>query len=189
MCKLISNYQPYIFIAENVKGLLTIDKGMVLKKIIKDFGALGYHIEYKLLNAKDFGVPQNRERIIIIGTKIDILPKFDFGIIDEKKTTLELTPIHAIGDLEFTKEGEFSNHFWSKAKRNNGQGNKAILQNKVAPTIRAEHYGNIEFHWNNTRRLSARECARLQSFPDDFLFSPSTSSAYRQIGKRAFVPN
>ena len=54
--------------------------------------------------------------------------------------------------------------------------------NSFAPTMRAEHHGNIEWHWNKKRRLSAREVARIQTFPDNFVFYPSTSSAYKQIG-------
>jgi site-specific DNA-cytosine methylase len=57
-----------------------------------------------------------------------------------------------------------------------------IIMDDFAPTMRAEHHGNIEFHYDNMRRLSAREASRIQSFPDDFIFYPSTSSAYRQIG-------
>ena len=62
------------------------------------------------------------------------------------------------------------------------QGNSTVSKDKISPTMRAEHHGNIEFHWNGKRRLSAREAARIQTFPDDFIFYPSTSSAYKQIG-------
>jgi DNA (cytosine-5)-methyltransferase 1 len=88
----------------------------------------------------------------------------------------------AIGDLEQLPEGAVPNHYWSKAKANKGQGNTTVDPDRPGPTMRAEHHGNIEWHWNGTRRLSAREAARIQSFPDDFAFAPSTSSAYRQIG-------
>lgn len=183
MCKVISKTQPKVFLAENVKGLLTIDKGNAIKQIIKDFNSLGYEISYKLLKVSDFGVPQKRERIIIIGTKKNLLPKFDFVLLETNKSKLkQLTIQDAINDLEYLAEGIFPNHIWSKAKKNNGQGNIIVDKNKLAPTIRAEHHGNIEFHWNGLRRLSAREVARIQTFPDNFIFHPSTSSAYRQIG-------
>ena len=72
------------------------------------------------------------------------------------------------------------NYAW--AKKNKGQGNGIIDSDKPGPTMRTEHHGNIEFHWNGKRRLSAREAARIQSFPDDMEFLPSTSQAYKQIG-------
>lgn len=181
MGEVIKRTKPMLFLAENVKGLLTMNNGNAIKTIISDFENLGYHVSYKLLLTADFEVPQKRERVAIVGTRKDILPKFKFPkpVLNEKSwITLE----KAIGDLENTKSEKFSNHSWSKAKKNNGQGNNAVSKNKPGPTMRAEHHGNIEFHWNKKRRLSAREAARIQSFPDDFIFYPSTSSAYKQIG-------
>ncbi len=181
MCEIINKTKPKLFLAENVKGLLTMNNGGAIKQIIKDFEALDYHVSYKLFLTANFEVPQMRERVIIIGTKKNELPDFDFSkVVHEKKEWMTLEK--AIGDLQNSKEGKFSNHFWSKAKKNNGQGNNAVIKDKPGPTMRAEHHGNIEFHWNKKRRLSAREAARIQSFPDDFIFSPSTSSAYKQIG-------
>ena len=112
-----------------------------------------------------------------------IISKLDRSLLKEELTKEKYISIeNAIGDLENLKEGDFSNHFWSKAKKNNGQGNNKVLRDKPGPTMRAEHHGNIEFHWNSKRRLSAREAARIQSFPDNFIFYPSTSAAYKQIG-------
>jgi len=179
MCSAIKNIKPKLFLAENVKGLLTIDDGNAIKTIIKDFEKLGYNISYKLLKVSDFGVPQKRERVIIIGTKNDILPSFNLDNLKSDNTCLVGD---AINDLENYSEGSIYNHNWSKAKINKGQGNSIIDKDDFAPTIRAEHHGNIEFHYNGKRRISAREAARIQSFPDDFIFYPSTSSAYKQIG-------
>jgi len=179
MCNVIKHIKPKLFLAENVKGLLTIDDGNAIKTIIKDFENLGYNIAYKLFKVSDFEVSQKRERVIIIGTKKDILPKFNFDIMQTNKAC---NVYDVIKDLENYEEGFISNHKWSKAKMNKGQGNSTIDKNDFAPTMRAEHHGNIEFHYNGKRRLSAREAARIQSFPDDFIFYPSTSSAYKQIG-------
>ena len=178
MVQIISETNPAIFLAENVKGLLTINNGESIKLIIQQFSKLGYNVEYRLLLSADFGVPQKRERLIIVGTRKNILPPFEFP----KPVSKWISSEQAIGDLENLPEGAVPNHYWSKAKKNNGQGNTAISKNSPAPTMRAEHHGNIEFHWNETRRLSAREVARIQSFPDNFIFYPSTSSAYKQIG-------
>lgn len=179
MCNVINQIKPKVFLAENVKGLLTINNGNAIKTIIKDFGNLGYNITYKLLKVSDFEVPQKRERVIIIGTRKDILPKFNFDKIKHKKAG---NVYNAINDISNYDEGFIENHKWSKAKMNKGQGNSVIDKNDFAPTMRAEHHGNIEFHYDGNRRLSAREAARIQSFPDDFIFYPSTSSAYKQIG-------
>jgi DNA (cytosine-5)-methyltransferase 1 len=179
MCNVIEHATPKLFLAENVKGLLTIDDGKAIQTIIKEFESLGYNVSYKLLKVSDFGVSQKRERVIIIGTRKDILPQFNF---DDIKTNKACAVYDVIKDLENMEEAFVSNHNWSKAKINKGQGNSIIDKNDFAPTMRAEHHGNIEFHYNGQRRLSAREAARIQSFPDDFIFYPSTSSAYKQIG-------
>lgn len=181
MAETIKRTKPLVFVAENVRGLLTINKGEAIKTIINDFKKLGYHVECKLLVAADYGVPQTRERVIIVGTRKDKLPPFKHpDPILSKNNWISLKS--AIGDLEKMQEGRVANHFWSKAKKNNGQGNSIVSADKPGPTMRSEHHGNIEWHWNEKRRLSAREAARIQSFPDDFIFFPSTSAAYKQIG-------
>jgi DNA (cytosine-5)-methyltransferase 1 len=183
MGEVIRRTKPLVFVAENVKGLLTIDGGTAIDIIKEDFAELGYHVNHKLLLAADYGVPQMRERVIIIGTRQDVLPRF--GDDDYPQPTHKgkhVTVRDAFSDLENVCEGGVLNHYWSKAKKNKGQGNNAVDPNKPGPTMRTEHHGNIEFHWNETRRLSAREAARIQSFPDDMEFLPSTSQAYRQIG-------
>jgi len=181
MIEVIKRTNPFVFVAENVRGLLTMNNGEAINQIVSDFEKLGYHVKPKLLMAANYGVPQMRERVIIVGTRTDCLPEFEHpGSIFDKKEWISLK--RAIGDLETKKEGTVNNHFWSKAKKNKGQGNTLVSADKPGPTMRTEHHGNIEYHWNGTRRLSAREAARIQSFPDDFIFYPSTSAAYKQIG-------
>ncbi|MDP2585932.1 MAG: DNA cytosine methyltransferase [Candidatus Levybacteria bacterium] len=181
MVEVVRRTKPLVFIAENVKGLLTMNNGEAIKTIISDFESLGYHVAYNLYLAADYGVPQMRERVVIVGTLKEKLPPFEHPKNKRKKENW-VTVEKAIGDLEALEEGKHQNHFWSKAKKNNGQGNNKIKKDAPGPTMRAEHHGNIEFHWNGKRRLSAREAARIQSFPDDMTFLPSTSSAYKQIG-------
>jgi DNA (cytosine-5)-methyltransferase 1 len=181
MAEVIKRTNPALFVAENVKGLLTMGGGKAIKTIVEDFKELGYEVVYKLLTAADFGVPQMRERVVIVGTKKGLLPKFEYPKEALSKSNW-ISLKEAIGDLEERNEGDINNHFWSKAKKNKGQGNNVVSSEKPGPTMRTEHHGNIEFHWNGKRRLSAREAARIQSFPDDFVFYPSTSAAYKQIG-------
>ncbi|MEK7497597.1 MAG: DNA cytosine methyltransferase [Patescibacteria group bacterium] len=182
MVEVVRRTKPTTFVAENVKGLMNMDNGEALKTIIKEFESLGYNVVYKLLTAADYGVPQVRERLIIVGTRNNKKTGFkhpDPFLTKDKWVSLK----RAIGDLEDIGEGIVDNHFWSKAKMFPGtQGNSTVSKDKPGPTMRTEHHGNIEWHWNEKRRLSAREAARIQSFPDNFVFYPSTSSAYKQVG-------
>lgn len=180
MMKVIKKAKPSLFLAENVKGLLSMNNGWAIKQIIEDFWSLWYDVTYKLLLAADYWVPQMRERVIIVWTLKEALPKFEFP---ERTNTVNswISLERAIWDLEKLDEGILTNHYWSKARKNKGQWNKSVSKSKPWPTMRSEHHWNIEFHWNESRRLSAREAARIQSFPDNFIFLPSTSSAYKQI--------
>lgn len=188
MAKVIKLLKPKVFLAENVKGLISWGNGSAIKLIINDFSKLGYKVAYKLFNAADYGVPQIRERVIIVGIRNDInadieWPKPTHSINDNTLKSW-ITLKEAIGDLEDeNKLNSLPNSGYSKAKLFKGkQGNTITKADKPAPTMRAEHHGNIEFHYSLPRRLSAREAARIQSFPDDFIFVKSTTDAYRQIG-------
>lgn len=188
MAKVIEILKPKVFLAENVKGLISWENGLAIKTIIEDFSKLGYKVKYKLFNAADYGVPQTRERVIIVGVRNDI--NFDAQwpapthSINDKTLQPWVTIKDAIGDLEDEeRHNSLPNSGYSKAKLFKGlQGNTVTKADKPSPTMRAEHHGNIEFHYSLPRRLSAREAARIQSFPDDFVFVKSTSDAYRQVG-------
>jgi len=180
MLRTVDMLKPKIFLAENVKGIKTA-KGDVIKQIEEDFDKIGYRLEHDVLIASDFGVPQRRERVIMIGTKKS-KPPFKFNLIKVHFPKVFLG--RAIGHLAHHKdfvEGDLM-HVWSNAKRNRGQGNTYCDENGFAPTMRAEHHGNIEFHYNRERRLSVREAALIQSFPETFKFRKSATDAYRQIG-------
>jgi len=203
MVRVISHVKPKAFIAENVDGLKTIGKNQsALNTILSEFENLGYDVQHKVLNAADYGVAQLRRRIIIIGIRKDLCKKIYFPAAEyfENGKNSWLSAKKSIDDLwDEIGSGSFANHSlkdYSKAKFYPGQrmqGNNKIKANAPAPTIRAEHHGNIEAHYRtldeacpenmkNWRRLSVRECARLQSFPDDFNFPVSASRAYKQIG-------
>ena len=184
MAKVIHLVQPKVFLAENVKGLISWGNGLALKTIIDDFTKLGYNVEYKLFNTADYGVPQNRERIIIIGIRKDLDKKFDWSkpthSANDKNLLPWVTIQEAIQDLEDDeKHKSLPNYGYSKAKYFPGkQGNKKTKADQPAPTMRAEHHGNIEFHYSLPRRLSAREATRIQSFPDNFVFVKSITDTY-----------
>ncbi|MCL2859633.1 MAG: DNA cytosine methyltransferase [Oscillospiraceae bacterium] len=183
MVKAVEIITPKIFIAENVKGLISWENGLAIKTITEDFAKLGYKVDYKLFNAADFGVPQNRERVIILGIRNDVYVDFEWAK-PTHTTDSWVTIKQAIDDLVTEdKHNSMPNCGYSKAKLFPGkQGNIKTSADKPAPTMRAEHHGNIEFHYSLPRRLSAREAARIQTFPDDFVFVSSTTDAYRQVG-------
>lgn len=179
MCDAISVLKPKAFIAENVRGLMSMNDGETLNMIVADLKAIGYHVSFELYKAYEWGVPQTRERVIIVGVRKGIAA---FSHPKPNKNRDVVTLSDAIKDLVKKSEEKEFGHVWSKAKKNKGQGNITCKADKPGPTMRAEHHGNIEFHYSLGRRLSAREAARIQSFPDDMKFYPSTSSAYKQIG-------
>lgn len=150
-----------------------------LEKVLADFSELGYAVEFDLYHAADYGVPQTRERVFIVGT----LPSLLF---DTPPLTLfeseHITAKQAISDLEDLPEDESINHIWSKANRSPEQGNRRLKADRAGYTIRAECHGNIQFHYRKRRRISMREAARLQSFPDDFIFQAKLRETERQIG-------
>ncbi len=189
MTSVVELIQPKIFLAENVKGILSWKNGTAIRWILDDFRELGYMVEYRLLHMADYGVPQARERVIIIGVRQDLHQK----IIWPRRTHAAnpcsslkpwVTLREAIDDIREDKvQRELPNFGYSLAKYNpRAQGNAVTLADQLAPTISAEHHGNIWFHYDLPRRLSAREAARIQTFPDDFQFLWSISDAYRQIG-------
>lgn len=192
MKRVIYLKQPLIFIAENVKGLTNLEGA--LERIKSDFASIGYRVTDNLLMAANYGVPQTRERVIIVGIRNDCvadfsspLPTHAFEEVNEDNRKAWVTAEEAIGDLWNTEKnkGCLSNQNQYSQAKNYGehlQGNKPIRADFPSPTIRAEHHGNIEFHYKKKRRLTVRECARLQSFPDNFVFKGSGSSAYVQVG-------
>lgn len=180
MVEAIRRTNPKIFVAENVKGLLMKHNQKSLETVIRDFESLGYTVTYQLYNAADYGVPQRRERVIIVGVAKGV---GQFVPPSPERTKEDwLTAQEAIADLEGHPENPDINHIWSKAEKSKDQGNRRIRAEHPAHTIRAECHGNIQFHYKLKRRISMREAARFQSFPDDFIFEAKLRECERQIG-------
>ena len=180
MVEVVSRVQPKIFLAENVKGLLMKHNAKSLERVLADFKGLGYNITFKLYNAADYGVPQTRERVIIVGTRPEI-PEFSSPHPVYSKEQY-VTAREAINDLAKLPETESFNHLWSRANKSGEQGNRKLLANRPGYTIRAECHGNIQFHYELPRRISMREAARFQSFPDTFIFDSKLRETERQVG-------
>ena len=194
--RILTDKKPTYFVAENVKGILSLDKGAVFKLIISDFEKAGYNVKYKVLNSANYGVPQKRERVIIIGTREDvntIVSHPNATYTNDPVSNENLPPWITVGDAlkdipDPDGVHDILNHTYSKFKlKFNGYiGNRQIDPNKPSPTVtaRGDSKGGVVVlhHPNNKRRMSVREIATVQSFPMNYNFIGPNSSAYRQIG-------
>lgn len=198
MVRVITDKQPAFFIAENVKGIVSLGKGEVLRNIIQDFNDAGYQTMWKVLNSADYGVPQKRMRFVMLGVRNDLTidanlfppaPTHRNPLMNEESQLKQWVSVgEALSHFPSPEDApEIPNHDYSKFKlKFNGHlGHRRIDPDQPAPTVtgRGDDKGGVVVlhHPNNRRRMSARELAAVQSFPDDFIFEGTRTSAYRQI--------
>ena len=276
LLRVIKDKRPKFFVAENVKGLLSMQKGKVIEMILNDFKSLGYNVDYQVLKASDFGVPQNRERVFIIGNRLGLENLFPIKTHGNEDGLIPYVTVEqSIGflknlrtrDKSFKQAGlTIHNHvartnvhetFWGRKyevdqfeicdylkewrtksgwstkrvdehfgyshtaghwfRKDNGSGSipkphdwwelkkilgfddkydKAVTELVLKPisfeqSVRISNWTvpsdtitatGPEIHPNKERRLSVRECAIIQTFPSDFVFSGSIGNMYKQIG-------
>lgn len=221
MANIIKAKKPKMFLMENVKNLKNHDSGKTYQHMKTILHSLGYNVIEKILNAADYGVPQARERIFIVGVRADIPDSFFFP---EPTVSKHITVKEAIDDIwrqpenfhnqepmkhtqriieRFKVIGQGkslkdvpSEHMQRKrgeadqiSGKTFGQNNYRLRGDKPAPTICASFQSNF-IHYKKHRNLTAREAARLQSFPDNFIFCGKRTtmsweknlSQYQQIG-------
>jgi DNA (cytosine-5)-methyltransferase 1 len=197
MVRIIREKQPKFFVAENVKGMLSMGGGSVIREICEAFESAGYKVNYGVVNAADFGVPQMRYRLLILGIRKDLSIEPDFfpqptHADPDRATLLGLRPWRSVGEAlnhlpEPEDGGHIPNHECSRYKlRFNGHlGHRFVDPLRPAPTVtaRGDDRGGVVVlhHPGNHRRMTARELAVVQSFPDTFVFAGTKTSAYRQI--------
>lgn len=189
--RIIKGKKPKYFIAENVRGILSLGSGRVIKKIAADFSAAGYRVKYKLFNTANYGVPQSRMRVLIAGTRKDLPEARDFQFpVPTHDSKSWVTISQALKDIPEPEleSNTLKNHVYSKYKVTNRDytGHRRTNPDKPSPTILARGNGKggvcaIQ-HPQNHRRMSVRESAIIQTFPLNFEFMGSMSSMYRQIG-------
>lgn len=201
MLRVVKNKKPLAFIAENVKNIINprlIDRERnqpVIKTICQDFGKAGYIVKAANLYAPDYGIPQRRERVFIVGIREDLDTTFYYPEPFHSMMTSEQAIDDLWGkenDLRIPNHNERSLAKFKPPQRNGNQGNYQIPKDGPSQVMRAEHHMNIQAHYrtynghpqnrDNWRRLTVREAARLQAFPDEFRFFGSKSQAYKQVG-------
>lgn len=186
--------KPRYFLFENVKGLMNMGgydtpddrknkTGRIMKLILEDFTECGYKVSFKLFKIKNYNVPQKRERVIFVGVRNDI----DYTFQWPEESTEHPTLKDAIGDLPIEYDSSIQHVGTAHKCANTGYlGNRELAWDDQSPTITGRGGGSggpvIHNHPSMRRRLTVRECARIQTFPDSFIFKGSVSSMYRQIG-------
>lgn len=209
--RLLKDKQPKFFLAENVSGILHPKHAEAFTNIIKEFEDSGYIVSYKLLNANDFDVPQDRKRLIIVGYRKDLKKKFEFPKPQKYKPVLK----DAIYDLCLAKPAKDKNKTNGESLKipnheymNGGFSTIYMSRNRVrawdepsftiqaggrhapihpqAPKMKFIEQNKRIFvpgYEDKYRRLSVRECARIQTFPDDFIFKYQyVADGYKMIG-------
>jgi DNA (cytosine-5)-methyltransferase 1 len=176
--------QPQIVVAENVDYFARINEGRDLQKVLSAFRRSGYRMSVWSLNGPHYGLPQARKRVFLIGVRRDIE-----GSINEPTPRFESKPRSiewAIADLENVIDESVPNqseYFKANlAKAGHGQGDEMSVAHEPSYTIRANARSRIQFHYKLPRRLTIRECARIQTFPDSFLFPHPPTNTIKQIG-------
>lgn len=215
VCEVIKRHHPKIVFLENVKHLVHHDHGNTLRTILHNLSELGYNVSWKLLNASDFGVAQNRERIIIVASRVG---SFDFDKLERQPRKALCTILDSYGSfdyldpsaytlLEETKEqasGLIFAGYRNKSLRKAGvrpgteqlsrvhkQPNRIYSVKGLHPTLPSQEASGRFFILtddNRVRKLTIKECYKLMGFPESFALSPSAASQYKQIGNAVCVP-
>ena len=203
----VKETKPKMFLAENVRGLISHDKGRTLKTILNVFSSLGYKVQYQVLNAAYYGVGEKRERIVIVGIREDLDLTFSYPVPEKRMTTLrealkDCPPSPGISYSEKKKAvfklvppgGSWVDLPEAVAKDYMGKsyysgGGKRGMARRIAwdepcltLTCSPSQKQTDRCHPDETRPFTVRECARIQSFPDEWQFCGSIADQYKQIG-------
>lgn len=197
MAKVIEKIKPKVFVAENVKGFYRLSGGKYFNLARNEFASLGYRIYSRLLNSADYGIPQLRERLFIVGVRKDLSDHFYFpppthGVLTKKPRVSLGAVIDSV--VPDNPKFYFSQKAVEGAKRAKPNMKRLLAQDLNSPCLTiTSHLAKVSINSRDPvllvdpsrelyRRFTPREAARIQSFPDKFVFAGSDSDAYRQIG-------
>lgn len=190
MCRILRERQPKCFIAENVKGILTANNKSAFPLIIKEFEDCGYDVKYDILNSANFGVPQKRERVIIVGFRKDLNIKFEFPKLEITEEN-DYTPLKTVIENDVDEKYYFSQKAVEGMMKKRATMNKGRAQDIEKPcnTVGA-HLAKVSLNSTDPvlmvdgryRRFTPREVARIQSFPENFKLVGSEAAQYRALG-------
>ena len=199
VCRILKEKRPKAFMLENVKNLCSHDKGRTFKVILESLDELNYSVFYAVLDGQNY-VPQHRERIVIVGfdrerygSEVD----FEFNLTPQDPKPVMRDILEKKVDDKYTLSDKLWTYLQNYAAKHkaagNGFGYGIAPLNGVSRTISARYYKDgseilIAQRGKNPRRLTPRECARLQGFPDDFKIPVSDTQAYKQFGNSVVVP-
>ncbi len=180
-------HSPKIVVGENVPHLAKLAGGQLLETILSDFEAVGYKFQLWTLYCPQYGLPQNRTRLIFVGVRNAIAQQHGMPIEPEATFFMRHRTVNdALDDLipitDETVVNQSQYFVATKATAGAGQGDQKNISGEISYAIRANPKARIHFHHKLDRRMTVRECARLQSFPDEFVFPFSNSTNVMQIG-------
>ena len=199
VCRILKAKRPKAFMLENVKNLCSHDRGRTFKVILESLEELDYEVFYKILDGQNF-VPQHRERILIVGfdrKRFGNDISFDFNIVPVDPKPVMNDILEKDVDDRYTLSDKLWQYLQGYAEKHkaagNGFGYGIAPRDGVSRTLSARYYKDgseilIEQPGQNPRRLTPRECARLQGFPDTFKIAVSDTQAYKQFGNSVVVP-
>ncbi len=194
--KLVEKKQPKVFLAENVKGVLTLGNGKIKDAIISDFESKGYVVTINLVNAADYHVPEDRQRVIIVGIRKDLVKKYGVSFDMPKPFEDRITLREALKDFGDAKpedvcDAPYSSRYMSR-NRKRGWDEVSFTVPAMAKQVTLwpgspDMIKSGPEHWEFgtegvTRRLSYKEAAAIQTFPKDMEFCGDLTSKYKQIG-------
>jgi DNA (cytosine-5)-methyltransferase 1 len=177
-------HRPLIAVGENVPHLKKMHGGTVLDTIVRELGDIGYRVKVWDLLCPDYGLPQSRRRLFIVCVRDDLPghPKAPVPshFMNHRPIEAGIDDLKPITDESVVNQSQY--FVATAATAGGGQGDHVSKKGEIAFTVRANAKARIHFHYELPRRLTVRECARLQSFPDEFVFPHAAMNAMLQIG-------